>query len=120
MVREHHVAVLPANHVNAFCMRPTTNTQSHVKCTYMIGREHSHVVLPNHARISPYINPDCYFVTDINTCYFLEAPYPLAFSFSPISIKELSKIAHLYFDQRQVTIYTEEPNFILCFNQGLN
>ena len=33
-------------------MGPTTNTQSHVKCTYMIGRKHSHVVLLDHARIS--------------------------------------------------------------------
>ena len=51
MVREHHVAVLPANHINAFCMGPTTNTQSYAKCTYVIGWEHSHVVLPDHASL---------------------------------------------------------------------
>ena len=52
MVREHHVVVLPVNHVNAFYMEPTTNTQSHTKYTYMIGRKHSHVVLPDYASVS--------------------------------------------------------------------
>ena len=52
MVREHYVAVLPINHVSAFYMEPTTNTQFNVKCTYMIGREHSHMVLPDHVNLS--------------------------------------------------------------------
>ena len=52
MVREHHVAVLPANHVNVLCMGPTTNTQSHAQYTYMIGWEHGHVVLLDHVSIS--------------------------------------------------------------------
>ena len=52
MIRERHVTVLPANNVSAFYMGPATNTQSHEKCTYMISREHSHIVVPNHASIS--------------------------------------------------------------------
>ena len=53
MVREYHVAVLSANYVSVFYMGPTTNTQSHAKCTYMINWEHSHVVLLDHASLSP-------------------------------------------------------------------
>ena len=30
-----------------------TNTQSYTKYTYMIGQEHSYVVLPDHTSISP-------------------------------------------------------------------
>ena len=52
MIREHHMAVLPANHVSVFYMEPTTNTQFHAKYTYIIGLEYSHVVLPDHASIS--------------------------------------------------------------------
>ena len=52
MVQEYHMTVLPANHVSIFYMGPTTNTQSHTKCTYMISREYNHVVLPNHTSIS--------------------------------------------------------------------
>ena len=56
MVREHHVAVLPINHISVFYMGPTTNTQSHTKCIYMIGWEHNHVVLADYANISCQIN----------------------------------------------------------------
>ena len=52
MIRERHVAVLPANNVSVFYMEPATNTQSHEKCTYMISWEHSHIVLLNYASIS--------------------------------------------------------------------
>ena len=52
MVREHHVAVLLANHVSAFYMKLYISGRSQVKYTYMIGREHSHVVLPDHASLS--------------------------------------------------------------------
>ena len=44
--------VLPANHVSVFYMGPTTNTQFHAKCTYIIGQKHSHMVLLDHANIS--------------------------------------------------------------------
>ena len=57
---EHHVTVLPANHVNVFCMRPTTNTQSHTKCTYMIDQEYSHEILPDHISLSRVsVPPSC-------------------------------------------------------------
>ena len=45
MIRKHHVAVLLANHANIFYMGLTINTQSHTKCTYIIDREHSHMIL---------------------------------------------------------------------------
>ena len=37
MVREHHVAVLPANHVSVLCMGLCVSDGSHAQCTYMIG-----------------------------------------------------------------------------------
>ena len=46
------MAVLPANHVSAFCIELCISGRFHVKYTYMIGREHSHVVLPDHASLS--------------------------------------------------------------------
>ena len=52
MVREHHVTVLPANHISAFYMGLCVSGGSHTQYIYMIGWEHSHVVLPDHARIS--------------------------------------------------------------------
>ena len=52
MVREHHVTVPPANHVSAFCMRLCVSGGSYVKYTYMIGQDHSYVVLPNHGSVS--------------------------------------------------------------------
>ena len=52
MVREHHMAILPANHVNAFCMGLCVSGESYVKYTYMIGREHNHVILPDDASFS--------------------------------------------------------------------
>ena len=54
MVREHYVVVLPINHIGVFYIGLCVSGGSHIKCTYMIGREHSHVVLPDHARISLY------------------------------------------------------------------
>ena len=53
MVREHHVAMLPTNHISVFCMELCISDGSHIKYTYMIGREHNHVVLPDYASISP-------------------------------------------------------------------
>ena len=32
------------------------NGESHIKCSYMIGREYNHVVLPDHASLSPHSN----------------------------------------------------------------
>ena len=40
------------NHVNVLCMESITNTQFHTQYTYIIGRKHSHVVLPDHVSIS--------------------------------------------------------------------
>ena len=57
MVRKHHVAVLPVNHVGAFYIGLCVSGGSYVKCSYMIGREYSHVVLPDHASISPSESP---------------------------------------------------------------
>ena len=37
MVPEHHVAVLPINHVSVLCMRLCVSGGSHVQYTYMIG-----------------------------------------------------------------------------------
>ena len=51
MVWEYYVAVLPVNHIITFCMRLYVNGGSHIKYTYMIDREHSHMVLSNHANI---------------------------------------------------------------------
>ena len=44
------------------CMKPITNTQSYTQYTYMIGREHSHVVLPDHISISRW--PGAYQIVD--------------------------------------------------------
>ena len=52
MVWEHRVAMFSANDVSVFYMGFTINTQSYAKCTYMIGREHSHVVLSDYTSIS--------------------------------------------------------------------
>ena len=41
------------NRVSVLCMRPTTNIQFHTQYPYIIGREHSHVVLLDHINISP-------------------------------------------------------------------
>ena len=49
---EHHVTVLPANHIRAFYMGSITNTQFHVKCSYMISQEYSLVLLQDHTSIS--------------------------------------------------------------------
>ena len=49
---KHHVAVLLANYVNAFYMKLCVSGESHVKYTYIIGQEHSHAVLPDHASLS--------------------------------------------------------------------
>ena len=46
------MAVLSTNHVSAFCMRLCIDGGSYVKYTYMIGREHSHMVLSDHASLS--------------------------------------------------------------------
>ena len=54
MVREYYVAVLPTNHISAFCMELCISDGSHIKCTYIINREYSHVALPDHASISLY------------------------------------------------------------------
>ena len=37
MVREHHVVVLPTNHVSVLCMRLCVSGGSHAQYTYMIG-----------------------------------------------------------------------------------
>ena len=52
MVYEYHVTVLPANHVKAFYMGLCISGGSHIKYSYIIGREHSYVVLPDHANLS--------------------------------------------------------------------
>ena len=53
MVREHHVAVLLTNHVSVFYIKLYVSGGSYVKYTYMIDREHNHVVLLDHTSISP-------------------------------------------------------------------
>ena len=55
MVRKHHMAVLLANYVSAFFMGLCVSDGSHIKYTYMIGRNYSHVVLSNHASLSPLL-----------------------------------------------------------------
>ena len=52
MVREHHVAVLPANHVSAFYIGLYVSGGSHIKYIYMISQEHSHMVLPDYTSLS--------------------------------------------------------------------
>ena len=37
MVREHHMAVLPANYVSVLCMGLCVSGGSHAQYTYMIG-----------------------------------------------------------------------------------
>ena len=37
MVREHHVAVFPANHVSVLCIGLCVSGGSHTQHTYMIG-----------------------------------------------------------------------------------
>ena len=37
MVREHHVAVLPANHVSVLCMKLYISGGFYAQYTYMIG-----------------------------------------------------------------------------------
>ena len=37
MVREHHVAVLSANHVSVLCMGLCVSSGSHAQYTYIIG-----------------------------------------------------------------------------------
>ena len=51
------MTVFPANHVSIFCMGLCISSGSHVKCIYMIDREHNHVVLSDHASLScpPYV-----------------------------------------------------------------
>ena len=46
------MAVLPINYISVFYIEFTINTQSHIKCTYIISREYSHIVLTDHASIS--------------------------------------------------------------------
>ena len=46
------MAVLLTNHVSAFYMGLCVSGGSYVKYTYMIGREHNHVMLSDHASLS--------------------------------------------------------------------
>ena len=46
------MVVLPTNHVSVFCMELCVSSRSYIKYIYMIGQEHSHVMLPNHASLS--------------------------------------------------------------------
>ena len=43
---------VPTNHISVFCMELCVSGRFHVKYTYMIGREHSHIVLPDYINIS--------------------------------------------------------------------
>ena len=52
MVWQYHVMVLPVNYVSAFCMELCINGMFHVKYTYMIDREHSHMIFPDHTSFS--------------------------------------------------------------------
>ena len=52
VVREHHKVVFPTNHISAFRMGLCVSGGFYVKYIYMIGLEHSHVVLPDHASLS--------------------------------------------------------------------
>ena len=56
MVWEHYVVVLSVNHVSEFCMRLCVSGWSHIKYTYMIDREHNHVVFSDHANLSQQSN----------------------------------------------------------------
>ena len=51
------MTVLLPNHVSAFYMKLYISGRSQVKYTYMISREHSHVVLPDHASLSHINKP---------------------------------------------------------------
>ena len=66
------------NHISVLCMGPTTNTQSYAQYTYMIGREHSHVMLPNHASISRFLLIPLVITKFVATVNFLLFP-PLSF-----------------------------------------
>ena len=52
MVWQYHVMVLSVNYVSAFCMELCINGMFHVKYTYMIDREHSHMIFPDHTNFS--------------------------------------------------------------------
>ena len=47
------MAVLLANYISAFCMELCISGGSHIKYTYMIGRKHNHIMLPDHTSLSP-------------------------------------------------------------------
>ena len=47
------MAVFLINHVSEFYMELCVSNRFYIKYTYMIGRKHNHVVLPDHASISP-------------------------------------------------------------------
>ena len=57
MVPEYYVTILPTNHISIFCMELYVSDGSHIKYTYMIGREHSHAVLSDQASLSQYGDP---------------------------------------------------------------
>ena len=52
MVRKYHMIVLLINHISAFYMRLYIYDGSHIKYTYIIDRENSHIILPNHTNLS--------------------------------------------------------------------
>ena len=56
MIQEHHVVVFPVNYASTFCMRLCVSNGSDVKYTYMIDREHNHVVLPDYTNLSQAAN----------------------------------------------------------------
>ena len=47
MVWEHYMIVLLTNHISAFYMGLCNSGGFYIKYTYMIGREHNYVVLPD-------------------------------------------------------------------------
>ena len=54
MVQKHHMTMLSINYVSAFCMGLYANSGSYIKYTYIIGWEHSHIVLPNYTSLFQY------------------------------------------------------------------
>ena len=50
--------VFPVNYVSTFCMELCVSGRSHVRYIYMIGQEHNHVVLLDHASLSQLVVVD--------------------------------------------------------------
>ena len=70
VVFEHNMVVLPVNYVNVFYMGLCISGRSHKKYTYIIDWKHNHMVLQDHAKISP----DIVGVERYNFCFSFGTP----------------------------------------------